>query len=635
MACNGLNATYSAPDAGSVQTDATPPKAEPDVAQEDAAAPPAPPSEDLAVKHIWTPEELATLLIGTPGVVRTVLHGFDITELPVTLAGHADIVLGGSPYHLYHGAVDESGKNPWKKWGGAAAGMSGSPILIQDETGTARIASALSYGLSLPEPVEPFQFGATPAHLMAQIDGESAAYKPGSMQNGSGMQPLGLIALSGGEQYLELYADTLAQRGIVPSIPLAASASVRHIDEEDIPPLVPGSSIAIPLIMPSGDNGILSLAAIGTVTMLDSQHIWAFGHPMGLAGEVSLPYTAAWIDSTFGDVTYAFKYGVSVGPILGTITEDRNAAIVGVRGDKPKTIPMSTKVTYQELEQSFKHLLADTSKTPSIAYLPQNIGLAMLIPVDTVVDQFATEATTVAKLQVHVAGSSVPAEFRIVSSAFAPNFDIFIQTIMRLEQLMNGWGGVTLEKVESEVWYKDGLQIVELSHLELPDTIEPGDPLTITLHYVLHGTWELQSQSFTLMLPEDLPPGAPLTVRVGPKYHLEPFDLDADCQPILPQSVTEWVEHFNSRQVSADMVEVSVETPNTELDACLKSCDPLTTWDPESGEPPPEMDPLCPSACTEQFKCAPPTRVVDTWTVPDHVILGEKIETLMTSPSLP
>lgn len=580
--------------------------------------------EDLSVENIWTGDELAELPIGTQGVVRTVLQGFVFTDLPVTLAGHANIVTNyNEPFLLFHGVAGTDGHNPWSKWGGAAAGMSGSPIIVDG-----RVVAALSYGLSGPEHTEPFQFGATPAHLMAELKGEPFAAKAGSSENVSTMRSLGLLCMSGGERSINLFVDALASRGFTPTMRLATAGSARGIKDAEIPALTAGSAIAIPFVLPQGEDGVFSATAIGTVTMLSEDHLWAFGHPMSMAGVVSLPYTAAWIDSTFGDSFMPFKVGVAVGPILGTIVEDRTTAIVGVRGQIPKMIPSTSVVHYGAQANVFRHLIADTSNLPQIAPLEVLIGLTSFLPVDVKTDQRGVEATEIAMFSVKVAGSSVPAKFRIVMSTFDPSPSAFYETLNQLFRLTSGFGEVAIEQVDSNITYKPGLRVVTIDYVELPDEVMPGEPLTLTVHYHLAGSWDVYEKNFTFDLPKEFEPGAMLNVRVGQKSFnfYDPasgLEQDEACHPIYPKSVEEWVTHFNNTTTSADVAEVSVETENTDLLKCQEACNPTVELDPTSTEPPPpppEPDTKCMDGCNVKFKCVQPHRVVQVWSIPDHVI---------------
>lgn len=610
--------------------------------------------EQLSVENIWTKDQLALLPLGTQGVVRTVLHGFDLTDLPVTLAGYAGSILPDSttPILLFHGvAADECSENMWDKWHGAVHGMSGSPVIIQD-----RIAAALSYGLSGPEVSEPYQFGATPAHMMAEIGGEVGASKPGSSQDGGGMQTMGMMSINVGPRYIKMYEEVMASKGITPSLQLFSTSGdgggTGHVFEKGtIPEMVPGSGIAIPFIMPEGDEGILSMAGVGTVTMIKGDRLWAFGHPLGMAGEISLPYTAAWIDSTVGDYFTAFKLGIPAGPVLGSVVVDRSVAIVGVKGLIPTMIRTIGTVRYGEKVKIFRHMLADTSKLLSLTPLDFLVALATITPVDVVVDQIGVESTVVATVTVAIRGSTIPAKFRIVRSNYDSVGMLMWDILTNLSDLTKAFGEVVIEQVESDVKYEEGLRVVRLDYLELQEEeLLPGEKLTAILHYHTEGKWKPQEHEFTFVLPNDFTPGANITISIGggngSMYSSgdEPsYEVGEDCNPIYPESVVEWVTHFNSSRKTQDTVKVVVETTNTGLDDCLKVCeeeevevgddkDPAPIPEPEpkgsgAGEPPPvEPGPVgdtpCQKACNEKFECAKPFTVLSTWTVPEYEIYG-------------
>lgn len=583
------------------------------------------PTEDLSVEAAWTEEELAELAIGAKGFFRTVLQGFELTDLPVTLAGVANIVSdSNTPFQLFHGAAGADGKNSLAKWGGAAAGMSGSPIVMDG-----RVVSALSYGLSWPEIAEPFQFGATPAWLMAQLKGNPA----------TGMKALGMMSITGGDRYMKLFEEVMAEKGFEPSLRLATSASVRHFDADEIPEMVPGSAIALPFVMPEDETGTVSMAAIGTVTMMNDEKLWAFGHPLSMSGAVELPYTAAWIDSTFGDSFGAYKLGVAVGPVLGTIVEDRGTAIVGVKGAIPDMIKVVSVVHTPTKTKLFRHLVTDTSKLPFIAPVEYLIGLTTMLPIDQTADQYATEATIVANFTVKVKNTDTVAKFRIVSSTLDPSSEIFWMSMYELFRLTSAWGEVAIDEVESDIWYEQGLHVLELSSLELPKEVKDDEPFELDVKYHVPDEWDEKTESLVVNLPANFAkPGAFLSVQIvtNDSYGWYGYG-DPQCLPAPPESLEEWMTKFNNESTSADTVQVVVETQNTDLQDCYNSCG-VGVGGGGGQEccgdccgdgcgcppPPPPDNKACIDACSEKFKCAPyMRRYTQPWTVTDHVISGQ------------
>jgi len=101
---------------------------------------------------------------------------------------------------------------------------------------------------------------------------------------------------------------------------------------------VPGSAVSVQLV-----RGDLEIAATCTVTYIDAKQLLACGHPILQAGPVSLPMTTAEVVATLASPFNGFKI-VNTGDLIGAFTEDRDFAIRGVLGAKPRMIPVHIAV---------------------------------------------------------------------------------------------------------------------------------------------------------------------------------------------------------------------------------------------------------------------------------------------------
>ena len=102
--------------------------------------------------------------------------------------------------------------------------------------------------------------------------------------------------------------------------------------------IVPGSAVSAQLI-----RGDLEIAATCTVTYVDPKQLLACGHPILQAGPVSMPMTTTEVVATLASPLNAFKI-VNTGETIGTFTQDRDAAIRGVLGEKAHMIPVHVAV---------------------------------------------------------------------------------------------------------------------------------------------------------------------------------------------------------------------------------------------------------------------------------------------------
>jgi hypothetical protein len=102
---------------------------------------------------------------------------------------------------------------------------------------------------------------------------------------------------------------------------------------------VMGGSIAVELI-----RGDMAAAAIGTVSLLDGDKVLAFGHPMFHSGEFYAPVSTVNVHTVVPSAQSAFVLGTAMNEI-GSLVQDRQAAIMADLGMRTPTIPIGITIT--------------------------------------------------------------------------------------------------------------------------------------------------------------------------------------------------------------------------------------------------------------------------------------------------
>src|SRR5262245_24968399 len=99
--------------------------------------------------------------------------------------------------------------------------------------------------------------------------------------------------------------------------------------------LEPGSSVNVELI-----RGDLSWSANGTVTHVDGNRVYAFGHPNLTAGPTDVPMSAGFVISLLPNLQNSFKLAVPMN-VVGSFQQDRSTGIAGTLGSTSKMIPVN------------------------------------------------------------------------------------------------------------------------------------------------------------------------------------------------------------------------------------------------------------------------------------------------------
>lgn len=134
---------------------------------------------------------------------------------------------------------------------------------------------------------------------------------------------------------LEPYGLDVLQAGGA-GAPASGAAPARFVD---------GGALAVTL-----SRGDVASTVVGTVTHVEGDRLVAFGHPMVEGGEVGFPTAVARVLHVLASYQRSFKMAEPVAP-LGTMTQDRQAAVVIDTTLAPAMIPVHVRVTGLPTEQ--------------------------------------------------------------------------------------------------------------------------------------------------------------------------------------------------------------------------------------------------------------------------------------------
>jgi hypothetical protein len=102
--------------------------------------------------------------------------------------------------------------------------------------------------------------------------------------------------------------------------------------------LQPGSMISVQLV-----TGDLSIGADGTVTHIDGEHLYAFGHRFLSVGSTDLPFARSEVLTLLPSINTSFKISAAR-ELMGAISQDRNTAVTGQLGRRAAMVPVSISV---------------------------------------------------------------------------------------------------------------------------------------------------------------------------------------------------------------------------------------------------------------------------------------------------
>jgi hypothetical protein len=218
-------------------------------------------------------------------------------------------------------AVDETG---------IAEGFSGSPVYCDRGDGVDRNIGAIAYGLG--------DYGnklglVTPIHaLLGQPISPPANVRPLTRRERRSVRPLAApLTIAGLSPRLGQRISAAAARAGRGVYPVPAGPAGSYPPQK----LVPGASMAAGL-----SSGALAISAIGTVTYVDGNSVWGFGHPLDFGGRRALllqdAYVYTVVNNPNGDIGVSYKLAAA-GHDLGTLSGDMLYGVTGTVGSLPPT----------------------------------------------------------------------------------------------------------------------------------------------------------------------------------------------------------------------------------------------------------------------------------------------------------
>jgi SpoIVB peptidase S55 len=316
---------------------------------------------------------------GMVGEARTVVRGTAITTFPVEVVDvqrTADAPGGALILIRAEGPLIAS-------TGGIAEGMSGSPVYVTGPDGVSRVMGAVSYGTGDADNV---LGGVTPIEQMLApgrgrlaneapppsvverplrvVADRAAATRAQARTGGSlALYPLQRWMVAGASRSLVTpLADDLARSGV-------ALTSIGGRQPRPPQPLVPGASLTA--LLAAGD---VVIGAVGTVTYVDGDRVYGFGHPFLDTGRSRFLMGDGYVYETIPNPEDGSSYKLAEpGTLHGAIVGDRADGIIGRQGPTGAIRLLSTATDLARGTQSTIHVQVapDARTVPQIGDLLQ------------------------------------------------------------------------------------------------------------------------------------------------------------------------------------------------------------------------------------------------------------------------
>jgi len=466
---------------------------------------------------------LSQIQKGMRGYGVTVFEGSRLEKFDVEILGVLHNI--GPGQNLILAKVD----SPMVQRAGVIAGMSGSPVYIDG-----KVIGALAYSWQFAKepvagitPIEemlkiadlgssraPAVVAATPrmsgseflgaianqktSELFEKLESGFASASPAST---SGVKPIAVpLSLSSfAAETLARFSKYLDAMGFV-AVPSGSTTSATTASSTTSAEFHPGDAIGAVLL-----NGDFNVAATGTVTFVDGNRIYAFGHPFLDIGEVSFPMAKSEIVTVMPSLASSFKFA-STGKIVGAFRQDRSTGIMGMVGDNADMIPIDVTVEGSGLSQSYHvNIVRHSLLSP----------LILAMAADSVVanaQRAAGERTVMLESEIKLKGFDEPIHLREGwAGAQARQAIPAYLAVVSGYVMSNEFRPADIERVKIHLRHLDELKIAKLLEASIDTPVNgkiyPGD--TVKVRTVLKPyRGEPFVETFDVKIPDNQPPGS-------------------------------------------------------------------------------------------------------------------------------
>ena len=436
--------------------------------------------------------------------------------------------------------------------GGVIAGMSGSPVYING-----RLIGSVSYGLSNFSrkpiagitPIEDIlkiaavesapaasveisdirvDFGRQNARRVAEaIRSELTARM--NFSPARALAPIKLFASSSGftPEAVSFLGDLF--------VPLQSTAVGRDISTRKLSPEMftvrPADAVAIPLI-----RGDASYAATGTVTHVDGQKVYIFGHPFFNLGTVDFPLHKAEVISVVPSYESSFKLAATLNPV-GAVRQDRFSGVMAELGQAPAMIPL--KIFLKNRNRNFSlEVISHPLLTPSLTYI------SLLNALQAEYQEFGSQSLRVqGKIFVENEDNVVMDDLFSGTEA-ADEFSTLVMVINYF--LMNNREkNARIQKMDFEISGREAVERAELENV-LIDRVAylPEELMTIDMK-LKNEKGGAFSERIQIKAP-NLKPGAEFYLMVADAAEISAFDAKAVKTTYFPSDLGALIRAINN-----------------------------------------------------------------------------------------
>jgi len=298
--------------------------------------------------------------------------------------------------------------------------------------------------------------------------------------------------------------------------------------------LVPGASLAVPLV-----TGDITMTVIGTVTEVEGDEVYAFGHSFLGYGPIDLPMATGKVHTVVSNLYRSFKFASAL-ETVGAFRTDEAAAVRGRIGAKARMIPLKISIDrYNDTEKRLYNCqIADNQLLTPVMLRAVVAGAALYLgnlPPDHMVEY---------KVNIETEGAG-SVSFENISTSQGLDELVIEGTGPVAILLNNPYEKVDIKAIDFDIRILPKNIVSHIWSVDLSDSkVKPGQ--TIEAEVVVESVLaDKKKYRCSLKIPDDLPPDKYDLVFTG-GYGYEELLRKSAPYKFIPQNLTTLIEAMNN-----------------------------------------------------------------------------------------
>ena len=278
-------------------------------------------------------------------------------------------------------------------------------------------------------------------------------------------------------------------------------------------PIKPGQIVGLEFV-----RGAFPIFGYGTMTYIDGDQLLGFGHSMFGEGNVNLPMSGGYVHFILPSTSRSFKVASPTQPI-GTLVQDRQAAIAGTIGSHPSFIPVNANIQTMD---------GKAHSTPYEVIRHRDFStLYTLIPLWYIIDgieiysgdhSVSVEAKILLKDKPNLTSREIVRR-NVYSSSGSPGFQATRALTPLFSLIGNQYEKIEVERIDLDVKMEDKRKTAVIEAVRIDkNRYRPGERVEVTMRLRPY-LEEPIIQTGTITIPEDAPEGLTTLLAISPNLY--------------------------------------------------------------------------------------------------------------------